>query len=213
MRNCLLVCAVLAAAPSGAFGSVIYSNFASAGNLYNPNSGLLIEGALSSTSDAGAQTDAFAFTPSANYEFQELDLAVSLIDTPDDIVVSLWSSNGGLPGTALMGWLFNDLPAVATCCTFLTGLADPPFELFSGQQYWVVVAGNAFGNPQFDWNLNLVGDIGPVAGSSDGGPFTAIGSETQGAFQVLGEAVPEPSAALLVLSGLALLARRGGGRR
>ncbi len=78
--------------------------------------------------------------------------------------------------------------------------------LLAGQQYWVVAVSNGIGN-QFIWNFNSIGVTGLHASRINGGTFTADTS-LQGAFQVLGEPVPEAASYLTAFLGLALMAHR-----
>ena len=79
--------------------------------------------------------------------------------------------------------------------------------LQAGTQYWLIAdPGNAATVDA--WNFNSIGDTGPHAVSAGGGPFTD-GTNTRGAFEILGTPVPEPSTlALFGLGSLGLVGWR-----
>jgi hypothetical protein len=80
----------------------------------------------------------------------------------------------------------------------------PPTTLLAGQQYWILAVANGFSD-QLMWNLNSLGVTGPHATSVDQGPYSTDTS-VEGAFQVLGTVVPEPSSAALSVLGFAVVA-------
>ena len=55
------------------------------------------------------------------------------------------------------------------------------------------------------WMWNSVSEVGEVAGSFDGVTWGSGGVQTQGAFKITGNPIPEPATYALLLGGLGLL--------
>ena len=198
---CLLSSAALQA-------DIIYSNFnATPGNLYNP-SGAAIGGA---TSIPGRYDQAFAFVSPANYLLTGLNIPLELVEGTNDAVISLWDNNGGVPGSALTGWVTGPVPLNPQCCGFQSLVANDPVTLLAGQTYWVLAVANG-SNTWISWSYNNIGAVGSDALRHSDGAFQVDNNSLMAAFQVLGTPVPEPTTETLVFAGCFLLAGMRGKR-
>ncbi|MGD0013438.1 MAG: PEP-CTERM sorting domain-containing protein, partial [Bryobacteraceae bacterium] len=120
-----------------------------------------------------------------------------------DATVSLWTNNGGLPGVQLDSWNVAATPGFGSCCVIITipGLTGP--SLTAGQTYFMLIFADS---TSWDaWNLNTQGVNGLVLYSSNGGTtWISNGTQTLGAFDILGggATIPEPATMLLLGTGL-----------
>jgi hypothetical protein len=146
------------------------------------------------------------------------------VNNPDTMLLRILSDNAGSPGSTVVGTL---LP---TTNIYLPGtyLFAPTSETtLSAGRYWLAGLPTAFGSPTssiYDWYATGTGaDNGILGWSIDSGfrdssNLGASWSGNVGGFQSLmyrieAAAVPEPASMLLVLSGVALMFVRFGGRR
>lgn len=189
--------------------SVIYSNLGSGGTVYQQSGGYSVNGV-----SIPPINSAFAFTPSANYDLAQIDLALGNISGTNSVIVTILTDSSDAPGTVLDTWDLTGLPAFGTTSTTLQtltpGSSTTPsavIALNAGVQYWIEAAPGT--SSTYDgWNFNSTGATGPTWQSTTG-PTT---TETSGAFDVLGNSVtattPEPSTWLLLGIGLLALAAR-----
>jgi PEP-CTERM motif len=199
LRRLLLVIGFVAvAATPGKAAIVLFDNFGP-GNSYQTNVGWTIS---SSGSSPGLFTQGEGFIPSATALLNSINVAAGLVTGPNDITFDLRANSGGVPGA-----LIESFHAVNQMGSF--GSNNPPLVLTStlhplltaGQTYWLIA--RATGVAEWSaWNLNSTGGIGPHATSTDGVTFS-VGTNTQGAFRILGDPVPEP-ATMAVFGALAL---------
>jgi len=183
-------------------GSIIYSNLNSdPANVYNCCTGYTVSGP---TSGVGSIISAMAFTPGANYDLSQIDLAMSYVSGTNSFTLELVNDNSGQPGsTVLESWTINSMPGLGTCCGLDT-VTSTGVLLQGGVQYWLeaVPPSDLFGA----WNWNNTGATGTFAQSLDNGATWNRFNNTNGAFDVLGNvptATPEPSAAMLLGTALA----------
>jgi hypothetical protein len=156
---------------------------------------------------------ASAFTPSgADYRLQTIELGATLIHSDNVLEIWLTTDVGGVPGVVLESFtLSNQLTAYPGVDPplVMTSVLEP--TLVSGHQYWVVARIPESNLGHVAWHRNVIGATGTVlqrATLEEGtGSWTAFSGQTLLAFRVSGAAVPEPSAALLVASGLLSLGR------
>lgn len=89
--------------------------------------------------DLGQQVwPAIAFTPATDVTVKVVDAAVGYNGGANDVVISIATDSGGLPGSFLGSTHVTGLSNFGDCC----GLARAKFSgirLKAGQQYWVVV--------------------------------------------------------------------------
>ena len=177
--------------------SVIYSNLNSdPTHVYNGGIGYNVSGP---NSGVGSIISAMTFTPGANYDLSQIDLAMGYISGTNSFTLELVNDNGNQPGTTVLeSWTVNNSPTFGTCCTLDT-VTSPGILLQAGVQYWLeaVPASDLYAA----WNQNNTGARGTIAQSSSGVTWNVFPNNTTGAFDVLGTTpvpVPEPSAALLL---------------
>jgi hypothetical protein len=188
--------------------SILFTNLATVGNLYDSNHGWNVIGAASSfTSPPGSQfAPAFAFTPTSTAYLTGLDLALGHVAGTNAVTVDLMSDASG-PGAVLESWNVSGVPTNGICCPMTALSGNGTLLLESGTTYWVaVLPGDSVA---FDsWAYNSTGDTGTVfenMGSAWALYATGPGV-TVGAFEVQGSPVPEPDTLGLLGGGLLVLA-------
>jgi hypothetical protein len=189
----------VAAAPlTSRASSIVYSNLNSnPSDVYNCcNASVEISPPLSET------LAAMSFTPGANYDLNQIDLAIQYFLGTNGFTLNLVNDHNGLPGsTVIESWAVTSLPGGGTCC-ILDSVTSTGVLLEGGAQYWLEVL--PFSDSFLAWNLNNTGALGTNALSRDNGKTWSPFDYYTGAFDVLGNPVPEPSAAMLL--GTALVA-------
>jgi hypothetical protein len=146
-----------------------------------------------------ALAPAFAFMSTGSYAVSQIDLSLNWYQGTDSAIVSLFTDVGDTPGTLLGSWAVSgqqDLPdPPLTTIVGITGVT-----LVNGAGYFIQVSpGGA--TTEDGWVL------GPFAG----GVFYEPGSVASGdierlpAFDLLGNAIPEPTTAALLAFGLVAL--------
>jgi PEP-CTERM motif len=178
----------------------VYNNFG-AGNSYDCCNAYTESGAGSFTGFNSLQAMAFTNATGQNIALTQIDIADSFVAGNNSMTLNLYADNGGVPGGVLESWTVNNLPALGTCCAISTVLDSAGVVLQNGSTYWLAPASD---NVTWEaWNWNTTGANGNGALSTDGGTTWAPGPyDPNGAFDVLGTAVPEPSAVLLMGTAL-----------
>ena len=208
----LALSAALLATPVLSFADVI------AGNLGPGQSYDKYEGNFVGNDFAGDDfTQAVGFTPVNSGITGSLVLGLNCFfsgECKNNFTVSLVTDNKGQPsGTALESFTVagTSLGIVGQGASYskvtLTSTLKP--LLVSGTTYWIVVSPDAAGNDAIVWNFTNTSDATSYAGYSGdggfswtGGPNELAAEPTEGAFEVDGTIVPEPSSVgLLVISG------------
>jgi len=193
----------------------VYSNFG-AGNSYDCCNGYTESGAGSFTGFNSLQAMAFTNATGHNLFLTQIDLADSFVAGNNSMTLDLYADNGGVPGAVLESWTVNNLSSLGTCCAIVTVFDSAGVVLQNGATYFLAPASD---NVTWEaWNWNTTGASGAGAISTDGGATWAPGPyNPNGAFDVLGTPIPEPSAVLLmgtaligILAGLHLGLRRAG---
>jgi len=152
----------------------------------------------------GILETAASFVPTQNVVLDQIDLALgSIPGWSDSVTISITTDNGGLPGSELVSWNASGFPQFSTTSnTIQTFVPSTSVLLASNTTYWILEA-PAAENTYATWNV-------PV-GSFATGTFTDFYQTGSGwrtnnpsapnnfgvpsvAFDVLGTAVPEPSA-------------------
>jgi hypothetical protein len=115
----------------------IFSNLGPADKAYSTG-GFEILGPLSSA--GGSQFISLPFTPTANAHVYQVRAAIQYLSagTPNEVNISLYGDNAGVPGTLLAGPVTVENLSSSGCCqlaiaTFRSGLA-----VVAGTQYWIV---------------------------------------------------------------------------
>jgi hypothetical protein len=215
-----LVGLALIVSPAGlVHADIIFSNLNPPPTVYQQNGGLF---ELGPGANLGPNQNASSFFVDGTHpvQFDSALLGITLNSGPNGVDLRLQAnnSNGGplggqnVPGTILETiHVSNAMPAFnTTASTLVTFNSTLHPLLFPGQTYWLLP--HMSDATAATWNNNLQGTTGtansvnlidPPAPSA----WFANTGTTQGAFQVNGTAVPEPSSlGLLALGGLSLLA-------
>ncbi len=146
------------------------------------------------------------FTPATTSVLTAIDFAAVYIGGPNQLNVYLTS--GGLPGAPIESFTLTNLANLPTVLT-VNSVTHP--VLSAGTTYWVVLTANDPVNSDFGWNFNTTGATG--AATRLGAGSWVLDQGTTSAFDVQGDAVPEPATFLLVSGSLLLFGMRCRGRR
>jgi hypothetical protein len=185
-----------AVAVSPAWADVIYSNFGP-GNSY-----------ISGSAWGIATNYAFgeSFTPGANYDFADAQLAMSGDGTNPQVYLYLESDNGGQPGSILdaMAQQFTMVPLPGSSVDTFYCTSCP--TLSAGTTYWIV-ASTENGQTAL-WNMNSTGTsaFATSYSGSPNGPWY-VATRVGGALEVDGtpltSSTPEPGSLALLATGVA----------
>lgn len=153
------------------------------------------------------------FTSTGNFDFSQITLAISNVDSSPSVVVTLNANLSGTPGSILEQWTLSPIFSYwYPCCGFPTYTPEtltslPGVHLTSGQQYWITVSGDPFSWSDAAWNLNSTNDIGLVDYMAPYSNTWSSNTDTRGAYEVLGKvaSVPEPESYAMLLTGLGLM--------
>jgi hypothetical protein len=201
----LLMWAAVAATPSIASASILFTNFGP-GQSYDTSSGNIVGNGFDGNNYAQGDT----FVARETQRLLSMSLALScFFGCPADFAISLNADTSGVPGTTL------ESINVSGGTLGVFGNNNPPVHVMSvlnplltvGTRYWVTVSSPI--DNSIEWNFNSTGDPSDEAISTDGAAtwFSPSGL-TPGALEV--DATPEPGSLLLVgsfLSGLVLRKR------
>jgi hypothetical protein len=188
-------------------GTIIYSDLGPS----NASAAAGYDVAGTAITCCGFQEVAAPFTPSSNFQFGQIDIALFNTGSPafgdaNSVVLTLNSDSNGLPGSVLESWTLTGMPNAFTPDTVQTVSASAPLTLSSGVQYWVVASPES-SNSDNDWAENSVGVFSgtDVAFNSGSGFFVfGYGNWEEPAFDVQAWSSPEPGT--LALDTIALLA-------
>ena len=115
-----------------------------------------------------AYTYATSFVAGVSGHLSYIDLPLQALSSKTGVVISVFSDNGGVPGTANDGpaleeWLATKLPIPVVAIKFNS--THKP-ALVAGHKYWIVVA-PLFYDSIVGWQLNTSGQTG-VDATTDG---------------------------------------------
>jgi hypothetical protein len=162
----------------------IYSNLGPLStDIYNDTYGFYLLGP--SSFFGFSQSTALPFTPKNNSTVIQVRVPIQWYNdgSADTAQVSIYSDNGGVPGSVIAGPFAITPPAGFTCCRLTTVSVSPGLSVTAGTQYWV----EADGLGTFD-GLWLVKADAPITGYNqfDSGWFDNIGQDVGAAGAVYG---------------------------
>lgn len=129
---------------------------------------------------------AASFTPAADATVKEIDAGVGWVSGTNNVIVTLYNDNGGVPGKVRATGAASGLTTFGGCC----GLAilNDRVAVKAGNTYWVsVTTDGADSDTWAAWNFNSTDQINGVSvATSNGGAWTNVGGE-----------IPAPSFAVI----------------
>jgi hypothetical protein len=215
-RGGLTALLLVMSGPGPAKADIIFSNFGPA-DTYNTEDGPVL-GQLG----VNRAERAAAFTVTGDsFSLDRIELAASLNLGPNRLVVTLVTSQAGLPGdTVLETWdIVNGMGPLGTTNPPLVLDATSHPILRQGEQYWLIAATPPGHDEAVIWNYNSVNGRGPTAARTNLVPWSPDDLPFQETFRVSGTplvgsvAVPEPSTLALLAAGALALAAAGWRRR
>ena len=169
----------------------IFSNLGPSTSAYD-STGWYLAGPDSCSTPGSCYYDllGMAFTPTADATVKQVRAAIQYeysASGANQIDFSLYSDNGGVPGTLLAGPVtVTNLPEYGTCCT-LAVASFTPVAVTGGTQYWVVANTPLTGTgSDFAGEWNMVAKIVPMAFAADGSGWWASTANDLPAGEVLG---------------------------
>lgn len=194
------VCMLLIAAQAEA--SVIFTTFGAGDSFKTGATDLPLIG-QSQPSDPPAFMFATPFTVSnGDQTFRSLEVALSPRNgsNPSPINFSIYTDNGGLPGT-LIDTVTVNVPLGASAGVYAAGSALEPV-LSNGATYWIAGQAAAIGSAA-TWHANDQGLLSTIAVKNNGTWGVAAPSFDQPAFRLstVAVAVPEASGVVMALLG------------
>jgi hypothetical protein len=128
----------------------------------------------------------FGFTPTGGeYRLRRIELAIGLVDGPNELDVWLMEDQAGKPGAPIEAFRFsNAMGPFGVDDPLLAAESVQQPILKAGTRYWLV-ASLPFADAMAGWHDNSIGDAGPRAHRINGGDWQ-ISTQTRGAFRVVG---------------------------
>ena len=221
------VAALLLSGPASCVaGTIFFSNLVQPGDQYGPDPLGIGHTPGYPVAGSGYTSGASRFTVDTTFRLTEIEAPLFYAGAgPNQIDVFLLSDVLGSPGSVIESFLVANLPT-SGALTDITSVLNPVLQ--SGAAYWVAATGgpqtfDAWSFTLFQGNAHGSTDLA-VGGSANGTDLTLSGLTDSGwsvgqdsgstarrpALVIVGDAVPEPTAVLLMTGGLtALLIRLG----
>jgi len=202
-RTCLLCLLALALCSVPAMAGTLYSNLGTGSTVYNCCTGWTISG----TGSVGTSfTSANQFEVTTGGSVSEIDVGVGYVEGANSFYVDVdANSSSNTPGTVLASFtgLSSSTP-FGDCCglvkiTNITGLT-----LNTGTEYWLVIGPTSTSGTTWEaWNFSNSATGLDEYSTNGGSTWNSNGTQSQGAFQIIGGGtIPEPTSLLLMGSGL-----------
>ncbi len=165
----------------------LFSDLGPIGNTYNCCVGWTVAGS-GAFGESVTAANLFTIPGNGNFNIAQIDLGVSLSSGTNAFYASIWTDNGGLPGTQVANAYWGNLRGAVSCCTMIT-IPVSGVTLTGGQSYFMIVGPMNLSGDTFEvWNWNNQGIDGLDLYSTDGGNTWINDGSGQplGAFDVIG---------------------------
>ena len=105
---CLLTAALCVSCLPAMASSTLFSDLGPPGNVYNCCTGWTVAG-TGTLGTSFTAANLFTVGGSGNFSVNQIDIAESFVVGPDTFYASIWTDNGGLPGSQVTGAFWNNL--------------------------------------------------------------------------------------------------------
>jgi Beta-propeller repeat len=168
---------------------VFFNNFGiGCGNIYLCGAAGWFVSGLSSAAPTRPLIQAAQFQVLHSGPVSQIDVAVSYVSGVNSFYVSIYTDNGGLPGTLIASYnnLSSSIP-FGSCTGVVTIPNITGLTLAAGNNYWIVVGPTSLSSNTWEvWNLNSLSGMGMHLYSTDGGiTWINLGQQILAAFDIL----------------------------
>jgi hypothetical protein len=124
---------------------------------------------------------AASFTPAADATVHRIDTGVGWVSGTNEVIISLYDDNGGVPGNLLMSGAASNLGTFGDCCT-LASLHTGGIAVQGGHTYWVTVTtDDTDADTWAAWPFNSTDQVNAVTIAGwDGSSWTNFGGSIPG---------------------------------
>jgi len=185
--------------------TILFSDLGSGGSVYTADQSEIGEQGNGPTLE---HASLFTVAGSGSFNLTQIDLGVAKDPSfTGTFTISVWTDNGGVPGTELGSWNMSTTNPPSTCCALATQTGITGVSLVGGTQYFLVMAPQVPGDSsKVYWQPNSAGTTHTTLGSVNNGAswISEPGVKIE-AYDVLGDpvsAVPEPATFALMAAGL-----------